>query len=224
MISINVLENRRSDFAVHDWLLDSGAFTRIKTGRGHMPVEDYARHIVRWARCGNLIAAVAQDWMCEPFILNITGLTVAEHQRRTVDNYVELRKLVPPAIAIMPVLQGYKPEEYMDHIRMYDDLLTPGMLVGVGSVCKRNGNPRAIEAVLEAIKAVRPDLQLHGFGLKKTALRSHKVNQYLAECDSAGWSLAERMKGGDANGPAGAHRYVKAIETMPVQMAMPHVR
>ena len=220
MISINVLERRRSDFTVNDWLLDSGAFTRIKTGRGHMLVEDYARQIIRWSQCGNLIAAVAQDWMCEPFILKITGLTVKEHQHRTVDNFMELRKLVPEDIYIMPVLQGYTSEEYVAHIHMYGDLLKPGMLVGVGSVCKRNGNPKAIEAILRAIKDERPDLQLHGFGLKKTALTSPLVNLYLKECDSAGWSLAERMKGGDANGPAGAHRYVKALENMPIQMVL----
>ena len=34
MVSINRLERRKSDFVAHDWLLDSGAFTRITTGRG----------------------------------------------------------------------------------------------------------------------------------------------------------------------------------------------
>ena len=36
-----------------------------------------------------------QDRMCEPEQLAITGLTVEEHQRRTVDNFVELRDLAP---------------------------------------------------------------------------------------------------------------------------------
>ena len=52
-ISINRLESRKSDFEVNDWILDSGAFTRIVTGAGHMPIEDYATHIDRWSKCGN---------------------------------------------------------------------------------------------------------------------------------------------------------------------------
>ena len=64
MVSVNVLEHRRGDFAVQDWILDSGAFTRITTRRGHMLVADYADQLSRWSRCGNLLAAVCQDWMC----------------------------------------------------------------------------------------------------------------------------------------------------------------
>lgn len=220
MVSINVLEKRRSDFAVHKWLLDSGAFTRISTGCGHMPIKDYAGQIERWSRCGELEAAVAQDYMCEPFILVKTGMTIEEHQRLTIANYTELRALVRSDIYIMPVLQGYEPQEYVAHILMYGELLSPSMWVGVGSICKRNSNPSAIEAVLLAIKTRRPDLQLHGFGLKKTALRSPIVNLLLKSSDSAGWSYAERMKGGDANGPLGAHRYVNAVRDMPIQMRL----
>jgi hypothetical protein len=65
----------------------------------------------------------------------------------------------------MPVLQGYSPESYAAHVDQYAELFTPGQWVGVGSVCKRNGNPDQIEDILLAIKAERPDLQLHGFGI-----------------------------------------------------------
>ena len=101
----------------------------------------------------------------------------------------------------MPVLQGFKPEEYRDHIRQYGNRLTYGMWVGVGSVCKRNGNPRQIEEVLLAIKTLRPDLKLHGFGLKRTALKSGCVTELLYSCDSMAWSSAGRRigRGNDVN-------------------------
>ena len=83
MVSINALEGRKGDFKVNDWILDSGAFTRLSHGVGHMPVERYAEQILRWNRCGKMVAAVCQDYMCEPFVLAKTGLSVAEHQRRT---------------------------------------------------------------------------------------------------------------------------------------------
>lgn len=75
MISINALRSRQSDFEVGDWILDSGAFTEIsRFGHYRSSVASYAEQIQRWARCGNLLVAVAQDWMCEPFILERTGL------------------------------------------------------------------------------------------------------------------------------------------------------
>jgi hypothetical protein len=79
MISVNRLVGRKSNFDVGEWVMDSGAFTALaKHGRHVMTVQDYAAQIRRWWRCGYLAAAVCQDWMCEPFMLAKTGLTVAD--------------------------------------------------------------------------------------------------------------------------------------------------
>ena len=220
IVSVNRLEKRRSDFPVQDWILDSGAFTRITLGKGHMPVREYARQIDRWSKCGNLQAAVAQDWMCEPFVLGITGKTVKEHQMLTWRAYNDLRKIVQTT-HVMPVLQGFEPDEYVDHIRQYGpELLTEGMWVGVGSVCKRNGSPRDVEAVLAAIKDVRPDLRLHGFGIKLTSLAYQRVSEGFYSTDSMAWSYSARKKGRNGNDPSEAVNYVNRIANQPVQMAM----
>lgn len=215
MLSINALENRRSDFAAHSWILDSGAFTRITTGRGHMPIEDYARQANRWAACGNLLAVVSQDWMCEPFVLTLTGATVAQHQRWTLERYDALRPIVRPYL--MPVLQGYAPADYVHHAFEYGDRLTDGAWVGVGSVCKRNASPWSVVAVLEAIQSVRPDLRLHGFGLKQTALRWEGVSSRLYSCDSLAWSFAARYNGGDRNDAREGVRYAERLNHAPIQ-------
>lgn len=220
MISVNRLERRKSDISPRDWILDSGAFTRIASGAGHMPIAEYARQIQRWSRCGSLLAAVSQDYMCESFILDRTGLTVADHQRLTTETYIALRALVQPDIHVMPVIQGYAPDEYVEHVRQYGDLLAPGMWVGVGSVCKRNGDPAAIEAVLLAIKRERPDLRLHGFGLKSTALGSPLVVSLLETADSMAWSYAAWRNGRDQNSAAEAMAYVRRIEGTPRQGVM----
>lgn len=99
MLSLNALVHRKADFQPNDWILDSGAFTRITSGQGHLPLNEYARHIRRWSRCGDLQAAVAQDYMCEPFVLNITGMTVKQHQDLSTRNWLELRDLNPAAYA-----------------------------------------------------------------------------------------------------------------------------
>ncbi len=141
-----------------------------------------------------------------------TGLDVATHQRLTIERYGRIRAAVPPHIHVMPVLQGYQPEEYLTHLEQYGDRLTFGMWVGVGSVCKRNGDPAAIEAVLGAIKKARPDLRLHGFGLKLTALSSKRVCQWLWSADSLAWSFAARRQGRDGNNWREAARFVDRIE------------
>jgi hypothetical protein len=212
MISINSIRNRKSSFRVNQWILDSGAFTEISThGRWRSEPERYAEEISRWSSCGNLSAAVTQDMMCEPFILAKTGLSIQAHQEITVKRY--LRIVAATGTYVMPVLQGFAPTDYVRHLRMYGSLLGYGQWVGVGSVCKRNSNPETISDVLTAIKSERPDLKLHGFGLKITALGNDSVLDQLDSCDSMAWSLAGR-KDSDANDPREALRYCAQVETL----------
>jgi len=245
-VSINRLKTRKSDFVVADWIMDSGAFTELnKKGYFEMSPETYADYIVRWSKCGNLIAACTQDYMCEPFMfegqdfdvmkkpydkLSLSAkkmrdhldyvisegadplwfndyfgpiedwwepITVADHQRETVDRYVQILRALRARRGkayLMPVLQGYLPDEYVACLKMYEArrLMPRGAYVGVGSVCKRNVNPETVVEVLSAIKRHRPDLQLHGFGIKITALKDPKVRALLASADSMAWSVDAR--------------------------------
>lgn len=129
---------------------------------------------------------------------------VKDHQWLTVYRYKWIKECLVDRQCdtyLMPVLQGYLPEEYIDCLRLYekDGLLPYGAYVGVGSVCKRNGDPGAIYDVLSAIKAVRPDLRLHGFGLKTTALADGGVFDLLYTADSMAWSFAARKQGRNSN-------------------------
>lgn len=219
-ISVHRLQRRRSaDFPVRTWIIDSGAFsTIVKHGGFPHPVEQYAAQIRKFRHNGRLLRAVAQDYMCEPFMLAKTGLTVVEHQRLTIERYDALLACDTAGVAIMPVLQGYAPQDYVAHIRAYGHRLLPRMWVGVGSVCKRNSNPDAIAAVLLAIHRERPDLRLHGFGVKIAALISQLVRDLLFSADSMAWSFAARYEGRDAHNPAEAHRHARKVATMPVQL------
>lgn len=113
----------------------------------------------------------------------------------------------------MPVLQGYELNDYIYHISMYGNRLRKHMLVGVGSVCKRNGKPEMIEDIMFAIKQVSPHLRLHGFGIKKTALKSPMVRTLLYSADSMSWSFAARRdgRGSDANRWEEAMKFVVEI-------------
>lgn len=199
-ISVHRIAKRKSSFRVRDWIMDSGAFRTIEVHGGYPePPEAYAAQVRRWAQNGNLLAAVSQDYMCERQMLAITGMTVLEHQQLTIERYDALLTCDLGGVYLMPVLQGYTPAEYVRHIEMYGNRLRPGMWVGVGSVCKRNSNPAAIKAVLLAIKKARPDLKLHAFGLKVTALASALIRKLLETADSMAWSYAARKQGRNGN-------------------------
>jgi hypothetical protein len=219
-ISVNRLRPRKSPLQVGDWIMDSGAFTEISThGHYRHSVAEYAAEIRRWATngSGRLLSAVAQDWMCEPFIVAKTGMSVAEHQRLTVERYDALLAEDTAGVYVLPVLQGFDPADYVRHVAMYGDRLEIGAWVGVGSICKRNGDPRAVAAVLLAIKAARPDLRLHGFGLKTTALADPLVRAQLETADSMAWSFAARREGRNPNDWREAARWAANITTRPVQ-------
>jgi len=220
-ISIRVLRNRRKDFQIGrrnrgKVIVDSSAFTELDLhGCFQEPVSEYAEQLRSLRRLlgRRLEAAISQDYMCEPRILARTGLTIPDHQRLTIERYDDL-VAARTGVLIIPVLQGFAPQDYVSHIRQYGTRLRKGMWVGVGSVCKRNGDPAAILAVLEAIHAERPDLRLHGFGLKKTALANASIVKHLHSSDSMSWSFHARIngRGPDANDWREADRFRSHIE------------
>lgn len=219
-ISINRLRGRRKPLRGVEVLVDSGAFTELNLyGRYRHEVEEYATELHRlWVQgVVRIVAAVAQDYMCEAFMLAKTGLTIADHQRLTIERYDDLVQALErlfggtPPFPVLPVLQGYSPADYVRHLVAYGSRLVEGMWVGVGSVCKRNGAPAQVAAVLKAIAKVRPDLRLHGFGVKITALLHETVRRLLATADSLAWSFAARKQGRDANSWREAERFSTAI-------------
>ncbi|MFF0144117.1 deazapurine DNA modification protein DpdA family protein [Amycolatopsis sulphurea] len=139
--------------------------------------------------CGSCHNAVEQDWMCEPHILKRTGLTIREHQRRTVRNLVRLRDLAPE-LRWLPTLQGWTLSDYARCADLYDRAgidLAAEPLVGIGTVCRRQSSAD-VERIMRAF-ATR-NLNLHGFGIKITGL-----NQYaeaLRSSDSMSWSRRGR--------------------------------
>lgn len=212
MISVNALKHRKSGFRANEWIMDSGAFSQLyHRGKFTLSPEQYVERINYFSKIGKLKSAVAQDWMCENIILHRTGNSIEEHQALTLLSYSELQPL--SAIPIMPVLQGWTPADYVSHVRQYGGLLEPGAWVGVGSVCKRNSNPDAIEDVLCAIKSERMDLRLHGFGIKISALERPTVRAMLHSSDSMAWSFDGRMNG-DGDDPRQALSYCAKVQEL----------
>lgn len=177
--------------ALGPWAEDGGGFSELSLfGKWMTAAAVYAADVERHAaEIGNLLWAATQDWMCEPFMLDRTGLSLSEHQARTVNSYLELRELAP-TVPWAPVIQGWRRADYHDHVRQYaaagvdlDD--TP--VVGVGSICRRQATGEAAD-ILGSLAAL--GLRLHAFGLKTLGLR--KIGAEVASADSMAWSLNAR--------------------------------
>jgi hypothetical protein len=193
---------RRLPRAKGTWALDSGAFTELRQFGGfQVTPAAYAAEITRFAdETGGLAWAAPQDWMCEPFMLAKTGLTVAAHQARTIANYLELRARTG---LVIPVVQGYALGEYEAHVEAYDRAgidLRQVPIVGVGSVCRRQ-DMRVGARIVERLWGL--GLRVHGFGVKLTGLRAFA--HLMTSADSMAWSY--RARRGQVQLPGCAHRH-----------------
>ncbi len=192
-VSHRQLARRRTPLrpATYPWALDSGGFTELTLhGRWVTPAAEYAEAADRYAsQAGRLAFAAPQDWMCEPAILARTGLTVREHQDRTIASYLQLTSLAPH-LPFIPVLQGWTLTDYLHCVRLYRDAgvdLTQQPLTGLGSVCRRQSTTQ-IAAIVTTLALA--GIRLHGFGIKTTGLR--RYGHLLASADSMAWSYAAR--------------------------------
>lgn len=194
----------------HPWALDSGGFTELqKYGSwDRVSPESYVDSVLRYHReIGGLEWAAPQDWMCEPVILHGgifkgtvfvgTGLTIEEHQRRTVANFKELERFwyakSEDKSPFRPALQGFEEEDYQRCWDMYEaagiDLMRYSV-VGVGSVCRRQ-NTSEIGEIMGGLRRRNPDLPIHGFGVKIEGVELYGDD--MATADSMAWSFDARF-------------------------------
>lgn len=191
-VSHRTLMGRRSfPRALHPWALDSGGFTELSMfGRWATTSQAYARAVRRYQdEVGLLEWCAPQDYMCEPFMLAQTGLTIADHQARTIDSYCVLESYGLP---VVPVLQGWSLADYHSCVEQYDDAgidLRAFPTVGLGSVCRRQGTG---EIARIAWSLADLGISLHGFGVKTRGLAAY--HDALTSSDSLAWSYAARRE------------------------------
>lgn len=183
------------------WAMDSGGFTELQRhGRWTISAAAYADLAATVvADVGSVSWVAPQDWMCEPQMIAGgrigpltfvgTGLSLAEHQDRTVTNLLELRALAPD-VPFIPVLQGYELDDYLACVDMYRSAgvdLTAEPVVGIGSICRRQAMSEAVTIVRTVAEA---GIRLHGFGFKQAGIAA--AWPWLHSADSLAWSYNAR--------------------------------
>ena len=187
------------------WVLDSGGFSELTMyGRWETSAGDYVTAVRRYVgEVGRLDWAAPQDWVCQPEVraggrhgpitYAGTGLTVAEHQARTVASVVALRQLAPD-LPWVPVLQGWHRAEYEHCVDLYADAgvdLAGEPVIGVGSIAGRQGDPEIADMLWSLADR---GLRLHGFGVKTAGLA--RAAGALTSVDSMVWSYRGRRTRG----------------------------
>lgn len=183
--------------ATAPWVCDSRGFIEIaQHGTWTISARDYAGDLARYAEeIGHLAWAAPQDWPASRPLLDKTGLTEEEHQRRTIASVLDLRRRLGRTVPIICVVTGETAAGYLRHIAMYRaagiDLRTEKLVVGVGALVGRPPNEAAdIVRTLYAAGLHR----LHGFGVKGRVLDA--VGGLLESLDSAEWSGEARRRSG----------------------------
>lgn len=184
---------RKKNFtkAKMSWALDSGGFSELSLyGKWTISPNQYAKDVARYHNeIQNLDWAAIQDYMCEPWILKKTGLTVPQHQILTCVSYVVLKSLTPE-VNWIPILQGYEVDDYLRHIELYDKFkidVYQHNTVGVGSICRRQHTNEIGDIITRLHQEKIP---IHGFGVKLQGIK--KYGDKLVSADSLAWSYNAR--------------------------------
>ncbi|MBC7299434.1 deazapurine DNA modification protein DpdA family protein [Nocardia salmonicida] len=165
------------------WAGDSGAYAALilsANPNGHPWTAHPDDYGALWTRLIDSIGPPdfvgIQDLPCEAQCLARTGATVAEQF---------------PHVPWLRTLQGWHPDDYVDHYLMYlqAGVSMTGETVGIGSVCRR-GSQHAVAEVVETLAPL--GMRLHGFGLSLGALRL--IGHQLSSSDTQGWSYTARRQ------------------------------
>ncbi len=202
MISVNRLLDRKMSFPVNDWIMDCG-FTRLAAGKGYLSTRKYAAQILRWQRCGNLTAAIAQDYVCTPAAFAATGLDVQTHQKLSVLRYDNLYDLLARKSDEANYLQycmdaGDRFGEVKIAEPSYDSRLLSRMNRGASKV------PLFFKPFLgdeeqdwlenyEELKFFEPEMEIRPDTFLMPVLQGTNPDEYLRHIDLYSWRLDEGM-------------------------------
>lgn len=183
-------KNNRPWAGIENLFVDCGAYSMLKAGKEHGPIEDYLTYLRSWQPAKFAL----RDYPCEPDLLQDLGRSVGEHQRLTLEDHIGMLDNMN-GIMGQPytVLQGWELNDYLRCIELFEDHGVPLDHVAVGSVCRRN----AVDEILEVLSAVRyhlPDATIHAFGVKTQILQHPEVFEWIDSADSVSFDYRSMME------------------------------
>jgi len=185
-------ENNKPWKDIDNLFIDSGGYS-FMLGKGEYETAD--RKYLEFIEKHQPDFFALRDYPCEPDVLEKNGRTVQDHLEATTKRHQNLLSLMPEFnIEAQPVsvIQGWKLEDYLNHLEMMkdQDLLTD--YVAIGSVCRRNQDDE-IRRIISEIHDRITDRKLHAFGVKSNILRFKDMKSKLDSADSMAYEHGEQF-------------------------------
>lgn len=159
---------------------------------------------------------------------------VIDRLARTIRANRDCRRLAEDhgiADTLMPVIQGRRPTDYERCVDALWGSLTPGSLIGVGSMCRRDiHGPEGLIAVIDHLDQMLPaGVRLHAFGVKGTALPyllpfQHRVVSVDSQAYGVGARQAARRLGVVKSDQFVARHMAKWVTAQRERLASPPLR
>lgn len=178
--------------------VDCGGFVASRIwGEYRYPPSLYVDWIIRLGK--KVGWAATMDWCCEPPLTSHSRAEVVRRQTKTTltawlfwDEY-RFNKWV-----WIPTIQGWEVNDYVEHaiellpliekMKAFYEARGQGHLfrVGLGTLCTRATN-EMIDAVIQAVSKIIPDVRKHLWGVKYKFLASKFSLKDVVSFDSAAW-------------------------------------
>lgn len=96
----------------------------------------------------------------------------------------------------MPVLQGWRPDDYLRCADLIDQFSPLPDLVGLGSICRRHlAGPEGVISVVERLDSILPErVRFHLFGVKGAVAVALRGHGRITSIDSQAWDAAARRE------------------------------
>lgn len=195
--------------------LDSAGFVAMMQGGYRWDVSSYVEFVVTNSGDGSRPFPwewwSAMDYCCEPEIATDRDEVLCR-VKKTIESFREtLEELdywkeegVSDVPDPLPILQGRRPEDYLECARALAEVLTENgrsglpVLVGIGSVCRRElyGEEGLFEILDVLHKELPESVRLHLFGVKGDVL-PHLLERYpnrVESVDSMAWDFRARKE------------------------------
>lgn len=193
MINYATAQNEPWD-NIPNLFVDSGGYSFMRSNKGSYETSE--KEYLKFIEKHQPEHFALRDYPCEPDLLERFNRDVKLHQEMTCEAHAKLLGLMEEySIEGQPVsvVQGWKLEDYIEHIEMMkeQDLLTD--YVAIGSVCRRNQDQK-IRRIIKQVSKRIGDRKLHAFGVKTNVLRFPDVVRRLDSADSMAYEYNTRTR------------------------------
>lgn len=169
---------------LNNYMMDCGGFHWLNKMKEYpFTVEQYHEFL----KSVPIDYGVSMDYMCESNVL--PHMSIKERIEKTVLRLFDLSVIREEDddanYTVLPVIQGYDPEDYWMCYDMIRELGFNYKYYGIGSVCRRSISKEIFYITNEIRRYLPDDVKLHGFGVKRLVLEKDLL--YFDTMDSSSW-------------------------------------